>query len=345
MLVRAEDFIRDLPQAEPAALYLITGDEPLQVCECQDALRRQCRLRGFDERSVFDADINLNWEDVQTELGSPSLFAQQRIIEIRLQKRTPGTDGAKVLMAFCEQASPIDVIIMSMDKADKKTQQSAWFKALDQHGVIVQIWPPLPAILPQWLATRAKRKGLILSNEAAVLLAERTEGNLLAADQELERLALICEHPRIDVEQVLAGTVENARYDVFAFMDSALAGDPVRALRILRGLRAEGTEAVLVNWALTRELRGLYLHATKNSAAANNRRTASYSTTTRQKLLAATLRRHTSADLRAMLLTAGGIDQIIKGARPGSPWSAFMGIAAWLAGGSRPVTWNTCFPP
>lgn len=241
------------------AVIIISGDEPLQHMEACDLVRRQAREAGVEEREVLDVEANFAWGRLIEAGASMSLFASRKLIELRLGSSKPGQEGGKVLKEYAESTVNSDNILLIMAaRLDAREQKSAWFKAIDKVGLFVPVWPVDASRLGFWLRDRAQRHGLNLSLDAARLLGERTEGNLLAADQELQKLALILPpNSQVLPAQVAGDVGSSARYDVFTLIDACLKGERERLIRILAGLQAEGTEAPIVLWALTREIRTL----------------------------------------------------------------------------------------
>jgi len=254
-------FADKLPDALAKTLppiIIVAGDEPLQHMEACDLVRQRARETGIEEREVLHVEANFAWGRLTEAAASMSLFASRKLIEVRLGGAKPGQEGGKVLKEYAEHAGPDNILLLSCAKLDAREQKSAWFKALDKVGLFVPVWPVDASRLGYWLRDRAGRHGLSMNIDAARLLGERTEGNLLAADQELQKLALILPPGAQVGPREVAGGVENsARYDVFTLVDACLKGERERVLRILSGLAAEGTEAPIILWALTRELRTL----------------------------------------------------------------------------------------
>jgi len=238
-----------------AGLYLVAADEPLLVGEAADAIRAAARRAGFDERDVWTVERGFRWENIERQADNLSLFATKRIIELRMQTPRPGDVGARIIRALAEKRDHDRLVIITINaKLDAAAARSVWVKTIEQHGALLEIWPVDRHELPAWVLARAKLHDLQLSRSAAELLADRVEGNLLAADQELRKLALASSTDVIDDAAVLDQVASNTRFDVFGLSDAVLAGDAARALKVLDGLRAEGTHPTLVAWAIVREL-------------------------------------------------------------------------------------------
>jgi DNA polymerase-3 subunit delta len=248
-------------------IYLVSGDEPLLVGEASDAIRARARVAGFSERQVFFIERGAAvWEDIGQAAQALSLFATSRIVEIRMPGGKPGTAGAAALPRLFDAAGTDLLVLIITGELDRDAQGSAWVHQAQQRGA----WLPIRTVergrLPQWLKSRFAAQGLKASDEAIALLAERSEGNLLAARQEVDKLALLL--PRgavVSAAEVEAGSADSARFDVFQLTDAVRSADAARALRVLSGLNAEGSEPPLVLWALSRELRGMQMRAGASS--------------------------------------------------------------------------------
>jgi len=237
--------------------FWLTGDEPLQMQEAADLIRSKVKQQGVTEREVYDVGAQFSWHSLLEATASMSLFGGSKLIEVRLGSAKPGKPGGEVIKKLCQQLgkSP-DIFLFSSNKLDATLTKSAWFKAVDQAGLIVQVWPINASQLPHWISERCKTSGLTLEPAAATLLAEKVEGNLLAAAQEIEKLRLFVNEGEVLSAENLLNLIEDAsRYSLFDLADACLEGKGNRAVRILRGLQAEGTEAPLLLWALTREIR------------------------------------------------------------------------------------------
>ncbi len=245
-------------QGALAPAYLVSGDEPLLVGEAADAIRARARALGHSERDVWFVERSMDWGAVRMQAGSMSLFGERRIVEIRLGGAKPGKEGGATIAGLCESAASDTVVLILSERLDRDAQSTAWFKAVERHGASVPVEPVGVARLPEWLGARCRKAGLELTDDALQLLADRVEGNLLAAHQEVEKLRLLADGHRLDAAQVQAAVADSSRFDVFQLGEAALAGDTARALRIVDGLRAEGVEPTLVLWSLTRELRNLW---------------------------------------------------------------------------------------
>jgi DNA polymerase III subunit delta len=244
-------------------LYTVYGDEPLLAQEAGDLIRAAARAAGFGERKVFTASgSHFDWSAVLGAAQAMSLFADRQLIEIRIPSGKPGKDGSEALQRYCEHLSGDVVTLVQLPRLDFQQTRAAWFGALDAAGVSVRVEAVERKALPVWLAQRLARQGQrVAAGEAGqrtlAFFADRVEGNLLAAHQELQKLALLFPAGELGLEQVEAAVLDVARYDVFKLGEAIFAGQVARALRMLDGLRAEGEAAVLVHWTLAEDLRAL----------------------------------------------------------------------------------------
>jgi DNA polymerase III subunit delta len=323
--------------------YLISGDEPLLAGEAADALRARARAGGFSEREVFFPERAADWDQVRGAARSLSLFAARRLIEIRLATARPGTAGNAALIELLGARDPDTLYLVLTPRLDREAQSAEWVRAVEAQGAWVQVWPVDAARLPAWLRARARQLGLEASDAAFELLAARTEGNLLAAQQELMRLALLGaaeDGPGSGAQSAAAGTqvsaatvrssvADSARFDVFQLGEAVLDGSAARALRVLAGLRAEGTEATLALWALTRALHDVWnaLASPPGAARGWQRRSAA---------LERALKRAPRLDFGALTTRAARADRMIKGRLAGNAWDELALLVAELC--AMPVT-------
>ncbi len=315
-------------------LYLISGDEPLQLMEAADAIRALAREQGFGEREVLHAEGGFDWNALSAASGSLSLFAEQRLLELRLPSGKPGKEGGAALVEYAASPPPDTLLIILSGKIDSASQKSKWFKTLEAAGVILQVWPVEPGALPGWVMGRMRSRGMQPTAGAAQILAERVEGNLMAAAQEIEKLRLLYGEGTIDVPQVEEGVADSARYDIFELVDTALLGDAVRTSRVIEGLRAEGVEPILVLWALLREIRTMAQMAGELAKGGSiEALLGQYRVWEKRKgPVRAGLQRHTLKRWLLLLRRAGRIDRMIKGVEPGNPWDELLQLALLMAG-------------
>ncbi len=310
-------------QQQLLPVYLVSGDEPLLVQECCDQIRQKAREQGCSEREVIEGGgSGFNWQDLLHCAASMSLFAERRLIELRLPSGKPGTEGSSALCEYLDIASGDDVLLIVCGKIDKQSTNSKWYKALDKAGATIQVWPVDAKNLPRWLQQRVRNAGMSIDNDALHLLCDRVEGNLLAAVQEVEKLKLLATDARITLQTVTAAVSDNARYNVFDMTDNALQGDANASLRMLHGLRAEGSEPPLVLWTLAREIRTLYeaqVDCDKGQSAPQALG-ARRVWPNRMPFMQAALARHDTHSLSLLLEQAALVDGSIKGFADGKPW-------------------------
>jgi DNA polymerase-3 subunit delta len=311
-----------------AGIYLVSGDEPLLVGEAADAIRAAARAAGYADRQVFFIDRSFNWNELHLANQSLSLFAERRLFELRMPSGKPDK-GAALLAELAAQSAPDLTYLLITDKLDRKVSDAPWVQAIEKHGAWVPIFPVEAAALPSWLRARAKALHLEIDPEASQLIVDRVEGNLLAAQQELEKLGLLANGATIGVDLVLRSVGDSARYDVFQLAEAAAAGDAARALRVLLGLKSEGVEPTLILWALVRELRGMWqarerdrLHSAARGSGWNVAANPSARALARLKKL----------PLAPLLLQASHTDRVIKGLSAGDAWSALTGLTGAFAG-------------
>ena len=334
MRIRPEDLSRRLSRGALAPVYFVYGSEPLQIEESLDAIRSTARAQGHDERIVLHADAGFDWSELRQYQDSLSLFAEKRLVDLRLARPKPERAGAEALLHYAERPNPDCVLLLSAGALDWREQRARWYRALDAAGAVVQTWPVPPRQLPRWIAERGRRRGLAIAQDAAAALADRVEGNLLAAAQEVDKLLLLHGSGRIDLDDALASSADSSRYGAFDAGDAAMAGNAVRTLRVLERLREEGTEITYVSFALAREIRALASMADAMSRGENEARVlARHRVRDRRRgLVSHALHRHRSGDWIAMLRQAVHLDRVIKGAERGAAWDEAARLALMLAG-------------
>lgn len=310
-------------QQQLLPVYLVSGDETLLVQECCDQIRQRAREQGCNEREIIDGDVaGFNWQDILHSAASMSLFADRKLVELRLSSGKPGAQGSSALCEYLDVSSGEDVLLIVSGKIDKQSTNSKWYKALDKAGATIQLWPVDAKNLPRWLQQRVSGAGMSIDSDALQLLCDRVEGNLLAAVQEVEKLKLLATDSRITTKTVIDAVSDNARYNVFEMTDNALKGDASTSLRMLHGLRAEGAEPPAVLWALAREIRTLY----EAKLDCDRGRSAQQALSSlrvwqnRMSIMQAALARHDTNSLSLLLEQASQVDGSIKGFAGGKPW-------------------------
>ena len=313
-------------------LYLISGDEPLQVMEAADSVRASCRRQGYTDREVFDVDTSFDWQRLRDEANSLSLFSTRRVLELRLPSAKPGRDGAQALKDYAADLPQDTVLLITAGKLESAQKKSAWFKALDSAGVVVQCWPIGPDRLPAWIKLRFQSRGMRPSQDVVDYVCQRIEGNLLAAAQEIDKLELLLGPGEVDINTVREAVTDSSRFDVFELADSALAGDHRRVIRIIQGLHAEGQEPILVTWALAKDIRVLAtVSADRGSADSGLKQAGVWQN--RLPLFKSCLSRHSAAACKRMLQHCAMIDGINKGQRTGNVWDELRLLVYQLATG------------
>ncbi len=299
-----------------APVYLISGDEIVTVQEGMQAIRYKAHSQGFSERRQFMYERGFDWEQVFFEAKSMSLFAEKKLIEIRLNTTKIGDSGSKAIQKICLSMLDQDLVfVIICDKLDSSGQRSKWVKAIESAGVWVQVWPIDAARFPQWIGQKAQHKGLEISVQGIQMIVERVEGNPLAAVQELEKLWLANGAGRVSDEWVQNSITDSSRFNVYTLVDYCLAGHSARVVHVLNGLFAEGVDPVLVLWALVRDIRVL---ADLSAAATQGENVEmlfnKYRIWERRKpLIRTALQRHTQKTWFIMLKNCGKIDLAIKG--------------------------------
>ncbi len=328
-------------------VYTLYGDEPLQMQEAADAIRAAARAAGYTERQVFTVSGNhFDWSSLLGAAQEMSLFASRQLIEIRIPSGKPGKDGSVALQRYCELLNPDVLTLVQLPRLDRQQQQSAWFVALDGAGVSLRIDPVERRELPAWIARRmaAHRQRVAPGEEGERTLsffADRVEGNLLAAHQEVEKLALLYPEGELGFEQVEQAVLNVARYDVFKLSEAVLAGQAARTLRMLQGLRAEGEAAVLVHWTLAEDIRALKRgrDALSQGKPLPMALREARAWGPRERLFERALPRVTDAQLTAWLQAARICDGLVKGLKhpewPSEPWDGLQKLALMVMQGLK----------
>jgi DNA polymerase-3 subunit delta len=315
-------------------IYFIHGDEVLLVNECADAIRAVARAQGYTDRQVFTVEPGFDWQSLLAAGDSLSLFAERRIIELRLPTGKPGKEGTGILRDYAQRPPEDTLLLIISGKLEKAARRSKWVQSLDRAGVSIAVWPVDAGQLPAWIERRLGARGMRPSPEALQLIAERVEGNLLAAAQEIEKLYLLHGAGTLDADSVTGLVADSARYDVFGLVDAALAGDVAHTQRILSGLRAEGVDPVLVLWALTREIRALTTMARQLQGGSGLAQVlgAQRVWEKRKPLISSALKRIRGRQWWQLLQRCAHIDRIIKGRAAGSAWDELLQLTLTLAG-------------
>ena len=334
MRLKSEQLPAHLNRPELLPVYYVSGDEPLQLQEAGDLIRARARELGHDERIVLEMDAGFDWGRLQEAGANLSLFSSKRIIELRLGDHKPGREGGAALAAYAAGHSPDNLLLLTSGRIDRKAQQAKWFKALEQCGCCIQVWPVEPAELPGWIMARCRRQDKRITRETAALIAQRVEGNLLAAQQEIDKLALLVDQEEIGGEAALNMVVDSARYDVFDLIENVFRGEPERVSRMLRGIRNEGIEALNVYGALMWGFRraGAIAHEIARGKPKEQVFGAYRVLERHRKGLNMLLRRFTPDRMSALLVEALEVDKALKGVVEADGWRLLEKFMLTLAG-------------
>ena len=305
-----------------APAYAIHGDEPLLSLEAADAVRAAARRRGFADREVFEPGRGFDWSEFTHSAASLSLFGGKKIIELRLASGKPGSHGSEAIAAYLERPSADNVLLVSLPRVDRASQSASWFAALASVGVIVDVWPVDRPRLAAWIAERLSRQKQRASREVLEFLAERVEGNLLAAHQEVQKLALLAGEGELALDTVQDAVTSVARYDPYDAAEALVAGDTQRYLRVLEGLRGEGEQPTFVLFVLSNALFALQALRSGANARVFNRAL--------QRALEASARRYPERAIDAAIAESAQIDRAIKGVGSGEPWERFATLGMRL---------------
>ena len=309
-------------------LYAVHGAEALLALEAADRIRDAARKSGCTEREVFFAEPGVDWNRLGASAANLSLFASKRLVELRIPTGKPGAEGGKAIDAWASKLPEDAVTLVLLPDLDWQQQKTKWFESLERNGVLVEARPISRDELPDWLAERLSRQGQKASLETLEWLADRVEGNLLAAKQEIEKLALLLPPGEITLAAIREAVTDVSRFERDALLDAIHGSDPSRIARIVSSLAAEGEPLPLLLWALTEELRLMM-------AVAAGQRPRRFLPPDRMEALNRTARRHGPGSFHRELLRAHRIDRMIKGVETGDPWENVVDFALGLSG--RPV--------
>jgi len=310
-----------------APVYLLAGEE-LLVLEAADAVRAMARRLGYGERDVLEADSRFDWDDLARASAGLSLFATQRLLDLRLAGGRAGKDGGAAITAFASDPPPDTTLLITATEWSSK-HEGAWTKAVDQHGVQVVFNAPRPHEWTQWIGARLASRGLKATPDAVAMLAERVEGNLLAAAQEVDKLVVLAGDRPLDAATLETLVADSARFDAFKLTDAAFAGEGGRALRILAGLRAEGDELIaLMGWLVNQLQLAMRLANARDFGAQAK---AERLWPAREQLFRKALRRAPREHWMACLARAARIDRMAKGREQGDPWLEAERLVAAIA--------------
>ncbi|HEX5803510.1 MAG TPA: DNA polymerase III subunit delta [Azospira sp.] len=318
-------------------VYVVWGDEPLLVIEAADAIRAAARKQGFDEREVLTALAGFDWNLLLQAAGNLSLFGGRKLLDLRIPTGKPGREGGTALQEYCQRCGPDTVLLVTLPAIDWKDEKAAWLTALGNAGVAIKLTAPTLAELPGWIANRLRRQEQTAEREALNFIAERVEGNLLAAQQEIRKLGLLYPKGQLSLAQVSEAVLNVARFDLDGLREALLAGDTARIARTLDGLKQEGEAPPLVLWAITEEVRAL---AQIRGGLAEGQPLDGLLRDARvwgirQGLMKKAVARLSLEQARSALAQAGQLDRMIKGLAGGDVWNEFLRLGLRLAARTR----------
>jgi DNA polymerase III subunit delta len=313
-------------------VYVVHGDETLLALEAGDQIRAAARAAGFDQREVFVADAGFRWDAFAAAYRNLGLFGERRLIDLSIPSGKPGVEGARMLEDYAANPAPDTLALVTLPRLDRTQAGSAWFVALEQSGASIAVYPIDRQELPHWLAERLARQRQRVGEQTLQFLADATEGNLLAAKQEVDKLGLLLPEGELEHDAVLAAVADVARFDVFQLSEAWLAGDRPRALRILAALEAAGEGVPLILWQLGEDLHalaGVFAASTTGTPIAMAVRNARV-WGRRQAAMERAARRVDPATLRGLIVRLAGLDALAKGIGTGSVWEGLADAALAL---------------
>ncbi len=315
-------------------VYFISGDEPLQLGECADHIRLTAKNAGYLNREVLTVDKDFDWNSLRQNAAALSIFADKKLIDLRMPGGKPGAEGSKVLAEYCGQLPGDAILLISAGKIGRDAQKAKWFKALDAVGGILQVWPLQGRDLVDWLKRRAQMKGLMIEQQGLRLLASRVEGNMLAAAQEIEKLFVLHGEGQLSAADVESFVADSARYDVYKLVDSLLMAKHNRAVRILQGLKGEGLSELVVVWAIAKQvrlLRSIQFELNRGQPIGQvlkQKRVFS----NQQGMIEQAIRRLKLTVLDQALCLCGRVDRQAKGQMKGDSWETLFELVLLLCG-------------
>lgn len=318
------DQLAGLLQKQLAPVYLLCGDEPQQLGELADLIRQTAKAQGYSSRELFFVEKNFDWKRLSLASDTLSIFADKKIIDLKLSG-TPGQDGSKALIAYCQRPPEDTLLLITTGKITKESQKSSWFQAIDKAGCVIQVWPLAGQEFMSWVQDRMRKRGMIPETGAAKLLADRVEGNLLAAAQEVEKLHVLFGEGKLGPQQIIDAVADSSRYDVFRLLESSLAGQVDKVLKILSSLQAEGVASAVVLWALVREARVLVAYKTASSQNEKATLLRNQGVWGERRLLIETASKRLShVGLNQVLVLSAKADRQIKGQQQGDAWETLL---------------------
>ena len=323
MQLRSSDLGSQLAKSLLPA-YVIHGDEPLLAMEAADAVRAAARKAGFSERQVIEPGRSFDWSEFSHAAAAMSLFAEKKLVELRVPNGKPGTQGGAAIAAYCENPNPDQLLLVTLPRLDRTGQGSAWFNGLARLGAIVDVWPLDRARLPAWISERLARQKQRASREVLEFLAERVEGNLLAAHQEIQKLALLAPEGELSLDVVEDAVASVARYDPYDAAEALMSGDIARYVRVIEGLRGEGEAPTFILFVLSSALFALH----DGSADRIFNRDL-------KRAVEGAVRRFSRRKVDRAIAEAAALDRTIKGVGEGEPWMGFIRLGLNLVDGAK----------
>ena len=337
MLLKGEQLPAHL-ERELRPIYLLHGDEPLLVLEAADAIRAKARQQGYSEREVLTVLPHFDWGQLLAAGCNLSLFGDRKLIDLRIPGGKPGKDGSAALQQWCQQGSPDNLLLITLPELDWREEKSAWYTALANAGVALKLNAPPLAELPGWIAGRLRRQQQSADVDSLKFVAERVEGNLLAAHQEIQKLALLYPTGKLSHEQIRDAVLNVARYDIDGLREALLAGNLGRLIRTLDGLRQEGEAPPLILWAISEEIRALAAIRRGLDQGQSIDMLLKEAKVWGPRLLPVkkALQRLSTATLEAALQHTGRIDRLVKGIGKGDLWEELQRLALALCQQTKP---------
>ncbi|WP_265946556.1 DNA polymerase III subunit delta [Dechloromonas sp. A34] len=331
MLLKGEQLPAHL-ERELRPLYVLYGDEPLLVIEAADTIRLKARQQGYSEREVLTVLPQFDWGELLAAGGNMSLFGDKKLIDLRIPTGKPGKEGSAALQQWCQHLSPDNLLLITLPELDWREEKAVWFTALVNAGVAIKLMAPPLAELPGWIAGRLRRQQQSADLESLKFIAERVEGNLLAAHQEIQKLGLLYPTGQLNMEQVRDAVLNVARYDIDGLREALLAGDIGRLTRTLDGLMQEGEAPPLVLWAMSEEIRALTVirNGMDSGRSLDTLLKDAKVWGPRANPVKKALQRLSGSTLEAALHHAGKIDRLAKGIGQGNIWEEFLRLGLRL---------------
>lgn len=320
-------------QKSLGAVYLFSGDEPLQIGELGDAVRHAAKQAGFSQREIFSMDTGFEWSEITTAAMSMSIFGDKKVLDVRVPSANFGNEGAKTLISYCEKLPADTILLITTGKLNSAAMKTRWFEAVDKVGITIQVRSLEGEELMQWLANRLQHRGLSTDRAGLELLAERIEGNLLAAAQEIEKLYVLYGATMLTQAQIFDVVADSSRYDVFKLVDAILAANINRIFKVLAGLQAEGIAAPVVLWALMREARTLckVKIALVEGQSKDSVFRANQIWDKRATLVDKALKRLSHNKLFEVLQLSAKADRQAKGQESGDAWETILAVCLLFA--------------